>query len=127
GSLAAAGPSPVEGLAANAIASVVSLTGGSDQNAPKPTPAGLRMAGEYGTQAALDIEFRPEGAVLGCGAVAAIKPYTVALRRGRSRAPPRPVLPPPRQRHRPATAPPSRSWGGFPPLLPAATPSPARR
>ena len=83
GSLAAAGPSPVEGLAANAIASVVSLTGGSDQNTPKPTPAGLRMGGEYGTQAALDIEFRPEGAVLGCGPVTALKPYTVALQGGK--------------------------------------------
>jgi hypothetical protein len=83
GSLAAAGPSPVEGLAANAIASVVSLTGGSDQNTPKPTPAGLRMGGEYGTQTALDIEFRPEGAILGCGPVAGLKPYTVALQGGR--------------------------------------------
>lgn len=83
GSLAAAGPSPVEGLAANAIAAVVSLTGGSDQNTPKPTPAGLRMGGEYGTQAALDIEFRPEGAVLGCGPVTALKPYSVAIQGGR--------------------------------------------
>jgi len=83
GSLAAAGPSPVEGLAANAIASVVSLTGGSDQSTPKPTPAGLRMGGEYGTQSALDIEFRPEGAVLGCGPVTALKPYTVALQGGK--------------------------------------------
>jgi len=82
-SLAAAGPSPVEGLAANAIASVALLTGGSDQNTPKPTPAGLRMGGEYGTQAALDIEFRPEGAVLGCGPVTALKPYTVAFQGGK--------------------------------------------
>jgi len=83
GSLVAAGPSPVEGVASNAIAAVMSLTGGSDENAPKPTPAGLRMGGEYGTQAALDIEFRPEGAVLGCGPVAVLKPYTVALQGGR--------------------------------------------
>jgi hypothetical protein len=83
GSLAAAGPSPAEGTAGNAIASVMSVLGGSDQNAPKPTPAGLRMGGEYGTQAALNIEFRPEGAVLGCGPVATLKPYTVALQGGR--------------------------------------------
>ncbi|HJR34219.1 MAG TPA: hypothetical protein VJ817_04675, partial [Gemmatimonadales bacterium] len=83
GSLAAAGPSPAEGTASNAIASVVAVVGGSEQNAPKPTPAGLRMGGEYGTQAALAIEFRPEGAVLGCGPVAALKPYTVALQGGR--------------------------------------------
>ena len=83
GSLVAAGPSPAEGTASNAIASVVSVLGGSDQNAPKPTPAGLRMGGEYGTQAALDIEFRPEGAVLGCGPVTALKPYTVSFQGGR--------------------------------------------
>jgi len=83
GSLVAAGPSPAEGTAGNAIASVMSVLGGSDQNAPKPTPAGLRLGGEYGTQAALDIEFRPEGAVLGCGPVATLKPYTVALQGGR--------------------------------------------
>ena len=83
GSLAASGPSPAEGTASNAIASVMSVVGGSDQNAPKPTPAGLRMGGEYGTQAALDIEFRPEGAVLGCGPVAVLKPYTVAFQGGR--------------------------------------------
>ena len=59
------------------------VLGGSDQNTPKPTPAGLRMGGEYGTQAALDIEFRPEGAVLGCGPVTALKPYTVALQGGK--------------------------------------------
>jgi hypothetical protein len=41
------------------------------------------MGGEYGTQASLDIEFRPEGAILGCGPVAALKPYTVALQGGR--------------------------------------------
>ena len=83
GSLVAAGPSPAEGTASNAIASVMSVLGGSDQNAPKPTPAGLRMGGEYGTQSALDIEFRPEGAILGCGPVAALRPYTVAFQGGR--------------------------------------------
>ncbi|HSE53173.1 MAG TPA: hypothetical protein VLB00_13350, partial [Gemmatimonadales bacterium] len=83
GSLVAAGPSPAEGTASNAIASVMGVLGGSDANVPKPTPAGLRMGGEYGTQAALDIEFRPEGAVLGCGPVAALKPYTVAFQGGR--------------------------------------------
>ncbi len=82
-SLAAFGPSPPEGTASNAMASVIGVLGGSDQNVPKPTPAGLRMGGEYGTQAALDIEFRPEGAILGCGPVAALKPYRVALQGGR--------------------------------------------
>src|SRR5688572_20528339 len=83
GSLDAAGPCPAEGTAGNAIASVMSGLGGSDQSAPKPPPAGLRLGGEYGTHAALDIEFRPEGAVLGCGPVATLKPYTVALQGGR--------------------------------------------
>jgi hypothetical protein len=82
-SLAASGPSPPEATASNAIGSVMGVLGGSEQNVPKPTPAGLRMAGEYGTQAALDIEFRPEGAILGCGPVAVLKPYTVAFQGGR--------------------------------------------
>ena len=82
-SLAASGPSPPEGTASNAIGSVMGILGGSEQNVPKSTPAGLRMGGEYGTQAALDIEFRPEGAVLGCGPVAVLKPYTVAFQGGR--------------------------------------------
>ena len=82
-SLAAAGPSPPEGTAGNAVSAVIGVLGGSDENTPKPTPAGLRMGGEYGTQAALDIEFRPEGAVLGCGPVTALKPYTVALQGGK--------------------------------------------
>ena len=81
--LAASGPSPPEGTASNAIGSVMGILGGSDQDAPKPTPAGLRMGGEYGTQAALDIEFRPEGAILGCGPVAVLKPYSVAFQGGR--------------------------------------------
>ena len=83
GSLVASGPSPAEGTLSNAITSVMAVVGGSDQDAPKPTPAGLRMGGEYGTQAALAIEFRPEGAVLGCGPVTTLKPYTVALQGGR--------------------------------------------
>jgi hypothetical protein len=82
-SLAASGPSPPEGTASNAIGSVMGILGGSEENVPKPTPAGLRMGGEYGTQAALDIEFRPEGAILGCGPVAVLKPYTVAFQGGR--------------------------------------------
>jgi len=82
-SLAPSGPSPADGTASNALASVMGVLGGSDKNTPKPTPAGLRMAGEYGTQAALDIEFRPEGAILGCGPVAGLKPYNVSLQGGR--------------------------------------------
>lgn len=82
-SLAASGPSPPEATASNAIGSVMGMLGGSDEKAPKPTPAGLRMGGEYGTQAALDIEFRPEGAILGCGPVAVLKPYSVAFQGGR--------------------------------------------
>ena len=78
GSLVASGGSPAVGLGAV----VTMLAGGTDELA-KTSPAGLRMNGEYGTQAALAIEFRPEGAVLGCGPVAALKPYTVAVQGGR--------------------------------------------
>lgn len=59
------------------------MLGSPDPEAEKPTPAGLRMTGEYGTQAAFDIEFRPEGAVVGCGDVTSLRPYTVGVQGGR--------------------------------------------
>ena len=77
-SLVASGGTPAGGLGA-----VVALVAGGTDELAKTTPAGLRINGEYGTQAALDIEFRPEGAVLGCGPVTALKPYTVAVQGGK--------------------------------------------
>ena len=79
-SLAASGGTPAGGASAGtAVVSTMSLLFGGSGEDLKPTPAGLRLNGEYGTQAALDIDFRPEGAVLGCGAVTALKPYTMRV------------------------------------------------
>jgi hypothetical protein len=84
GSLAAGGPSPPLGSGSAVAATVLNLALGSpDPDAGKPTPAGLRMSGEYGTRAALDLEFRPEGVVVGCGEVTALRPYAVAVQGSR--------------------------------------------
>jgi hypothetical protein len=83
GSLVASGPSPAEG-AGSALGAMIDIVAGSgDPKAVNSSPAGLRMAGEYGTKTDLDIEFRQEGATLGCGPVAVLRPYTVALQGGK--------------------------------------------
>jgi hypothetical protein len=53
--------------------------GSPDKDAGKPAPAGLRMSGEYGSQAGLDLEFRPEGVVVGCRDAAVLRPYVVQV------------------------------------------------
>jgi hypothetical protein len=45
---------------------------------PKPSEPGLRLAGEYGTQAGFDLEFRAEGVIVGCGEAAILRQYKVA-------------------------------------------------
>lgn len=80
GTLAAAGSSPALGSMSTAPAAGLNLLLGSpDKDAGKPTPAGLRMSGEYGSQAGLDVEFRPEGAVVGCREATALRPYAVQI------------------------------------------------
>jgi hypothetical protein len=55
------------------------LLGGTDEKLMAPVPTGLRLSGEYGSQAGLDIDFRPEGAVVGCGDVVILRPYLVRI------------------------------------------------
>lgn len=57
------------------------MAGGLDRLAQQ-MPAGLRIVGEYGSRAELDIDFRPEGAVVGCGDVAVLRQYSVGVSRG---------------------------------------------
>jgi hypothetical protein len=42
------------------------LGGGSDKKIWARTPTGLRLSGEYGSRVGMDLEFRPEGVVVGC-------------------------------------------------------------
>ena len=55
------------------------LGGGSDKKIWERTPTGLRLSGEYGSQAALDLEFRPEGVVVGCRETVILRQYLVRL------------------------------------------------
>ena len=78
GTLATSGPSSALGSMSTAPAAAVNLIFGSpDKDAGKPAPAGLRMSGEYGSQAGLDLEFRPEGVVVGCREAVILRLYTV--------------------------------------------------
>lgn len=78
GTLTASGPSPRLGSGAATAATVLNFAFGSpDPEAGKPTPAGLRMSGEYGSETAFDLEFRPEGVVVGCREAAVLRPYSV--------------------------------------------------
>jgi hypothetical protein len=82
--LTATGGTPAGGASTGtAVVSTVGLLFGGSGEDLKPTPAGLRLHGEYGTRDALAIDFRPEGAVLGCGSVTALKPYTMAIQGSR--------------------------------------------
>ncbi len=81
GLLAASGPSPRLGSGSAAAATVLNLALGSpDPEAGKPTPAGLRMGGEYGSEAAFALDFRPEGVVVGCREATVLRPYAVQVR-----------------------------------------------
>jgi hypothetical protein len=78
GVLAASAPAPALGSMSTAPAAALNLVFGSpDPEAGKAPPVGARMSGEYGSQAALDLEFRPEGVVLGCRDATVLRSYTV--------------------------------------------------
>ena len=78
GALAASGPSPALGSMTTAPATLLNLAFGSpDPEAGKSPPIGARMSGEYGSQLAIDLEFRPEGLVLGCREATVLRNYTV--------------------------------------------------
>jgi hypothetical protein len=55
------------------------LLGNADKNGKLEVPVGLRIAGEWGSQSAIDLEFRPEGVVVGCREATIIRPYTVQV------------------------------------------------
>ncbi|HEU5218757.1 MAG TPA: hypothetical protein VFU23_08855 [Gemmatimonadales bacterium] len=84
GVLATAGPASVSPSGSAAAAGLLGMVFGSiDKNTPPPAAVGLRLVGEYGTQTAFDVEFRPEGAVVGCRDATVIRPYAVQLQGGR--------------------------------------------
>jgi len=67
-----------DGTLSGGIASVTALVfGGIDKNEKLSVPIGLRMAGEWGSPSAIDLEFRSEGVTVGCGEVTKLVPYTV--------------------------------------------------
>ena len=80
GVLTTSGPSTPNTAAATTSTLIGAVFGSADKNTPPPAQPGLRMAGEYGSQSAFDIEFRPEGAVVGCREVATLRPYSVHVR-----------------------------------------------
>jgi hypothetical protein len=84
--LTASGPtSPLMGSPSTMAATALNMVFGSpDADAGKPAPVGARMSGEYGSQAALDLEFKPEGVVLGCREVASLRSYTVQAQGGKA-------------------------------------------
>lgn len=55
------------------------LGGGSDKKIWERTPTGLRLSGEFGSQAGLDLEFRPEGVVVGCRESVILRQYLVRI------------------------------------------------
>jgi len=69
-------PDPVTMTAAGTV--IVGLfTGAGGNKPPKPLEPGLQLSGEYGTQAAFDLEFRAEGVIVGCREAAILRQYKV--------------------------------------------------
>ena len=77
--LAATGSSG-DGTISGSVTDMTALLFGSiDKNEKLPVPVGLRVAGEWGTQSAIDLEFRPEGVVVGCREATVLRPYKVQV------------------------------------------------
>ena len=55
------------------------VLGGGDKKIWAASPTGLRLSGEYGSQAELDLEFRPEGVVVGCRQAVILRQYLVRI------------------------------------------------
>ncbi len=80
GTLAASAPTTVlEGTAGVVSVMNTLLGGGIDKNKQSEVPVGLRVAGEWGSQSAFDVEFRPEGVIVGCREITKLTPYTVQV------------------------------------------------
>ena len=74
--------SPTTQLASSSALPAATLDfvlGGADKKIWARTPTGLRLSGEYGSQAGLDLEFRPEGVVVGCRESVILRQYLVRL------------------------------------------------
>ena len=68
------------GSAMSGLAGVFGMGDGdanAKKSAPLPTPAGLRMQGEFAVPGGADIDFHSDAAVVACGTVAALYPYAV--------------------------------------------------
>jgi hypothetical protein len=77
--LTTSGPSPDPVTMNTAGTMIVGLFMGPGGNKPpQPSEPGLRLAGEYGTQAGFDLEFRAEGVIVGCREAAILRQYKVA-------------------------------------------------
>jgi len=80
GTLAASSPTTaLEGTAGVVDLMNTMLGGGIDKNKQSEVPVGLRVAGEWGSQDDFDVEFRPEGVIVGCRDVTKLTPYTVQV------------------------------------------------
>lgn len=80
GTLAASSSTTVlEGTAGVVDVVNTMLGGGIDKNKQTAVPVGLRVAGEWGSQSAFDVEFRPEGVIVGCREATKLTPYTVQV------------------------------------------------
>jgi hypothetical protein len=80
GVLAATGPAPPFGSMSSAGGTVLNMILGSpDKEAGKTGPPGLQLTGEYGSQGGFDLEFRPDGVVVGCRDATILRPYTVQV------------------------------------------------
>lgn len=85
GVLATSGPSPKAlSMATIGGTAMAVLLGGRDPNAGKTDDPGPRFLGEYGSQGGFDLEFTPEGVVVGCREVAVLRQYTVGSADGRA-------------------------------------------
>ncbi len=114
GILTASGPSPAAGSITTAVATALNLAFGSpDPAAGKPVPPGMRMGGEYGTQAALDLEFRPEGVVVGCRDAVILRPYVVEVQGGQAQVMVRMAAPPSHSPSTPTGGSPARAPCGW--------------
>jgi hypothetical protein len=74
--------SPTTQLASSSALPAATLDfvlGGGDKKIWAASPTGLRLSGEFGSHAALDLEFRPEGVVVGCRESVIMRQYIVRL------------------------------------------------
>lgn len=80
GVLTTSGPAPPGGSMGAVGAVALDLIAGSpDPMAGKTAPPGLGLTGEYGGQAGFDLDFRPDGVLVGCRDATVFRAYTVRV------------------------------------------------